>query len=91
MSDSAERWSQELRNAQEELSQKTVVVTTGGGAVRVVMSGTQECREIAIDPSKLEDLDELAALVQLAVNQAIRDSQLMAARRLSPFSDQLDE
>ena len=56
------------------------------------MSGTQECLSVEIVDDILQsgDVRHLEGLVLLAVNQAIRDSQLMAARRLSPFSGDLD-
>ena len=83
---------EELSSAKAELAERRVEASAGGGAVRVVMSGTQECLEVVIAPELLTsgDIDELQELVLLAVNQAIQDSQLMAARRLSPLSDELD-
>ena len=91
MNDSRERWSHELRSAQEELAEQTIEVRAGQGAIRVVMSGTQECKEVEIDLDRLAEPERLSDLVLVAVNQAIRDSQLLAARRLSRFSDQMDE
>ena len=87
-----DRLNQELRKAQSELAQSSVEATAGRGAVKITMSGTQECLsvEIAEDILGSGDVRQLEGLVLLAVNQAIRDSQLMAARRLSPFSGDLD-
>ena len=86
------RLDQELRQAQSELAQASVEATAGSGAVKVTMSGTQECLSVEIKDEVLEsgDVRKLEGLVLLAVNQAIRDSQLMAARRLSHFSGDLD-
>lgn len=86
------RMDQELRKAQSELAQSSVEATAGRGAVKVTMSGTQECLSVKIVDDILQsgDVRHLEGLVLLAVNQAIRDSQLMAARRLSPFSGDLD-
>ena len=86
------RLDRELRKAQAELAQSSVEAIAGSGAVKVTMSGTQECLsvEIADDLHNSSDVRQLEGLVLLAVNQAIRDSQLMAARRLSPFSGDLD-
>ncbi len=82
------RMQEELSRAQEDLANETVEVTAGGAAVRVVMSGTQECRQVVISPELLEagDVEMLQDLVLLAVNQAIHESQVMAARRLGPAS-----
>jgi hypothetical protein len=52
------------------------------------MSGTQECQQVIIDESLLGDgdLEMLQDLILLAVNQAIHDSQALAARRLGPLT-----
>lgn len=88
----ADRWQRELAQAQAELAQQMVEASAGQGAVRVVMSGTQECHRVVIDPDLLAqgDATRLQDLVLLAVNQAIKDSQLLAARRLSPLTGELD-
>lgn len=94
MSDQSERFeqlSEELRRAQEELETASIEASAGRGGVTVRMSGTQECLSIRIEPRMFEGegRDQLEDLLVLAVNQAIKDSQLLAARRLSPFTDQL--
>ncbi len=83
-----ERMQAELAQAQAELAEQTVEASAGGGAVRVLMSGTQECRSVSIAARLLREAEAetLQELVLLAVNQAIRDSQLLAARRLGPLS-----
>jgi hypothetical protein len=58
--------------------------TAGGGAVVVVMSGTQECKEIrikkdAVDP---EDVETLEDLVKAAVADALAKSKQLAADKL---------
>ena len=83
-----QRMQAELAQAQAELAEQTIEASAGGGAVKVIMTGTQECRSISIDPGLLQsgDVSMLQDLVLLAVNQAIRDSQLLAARRLGPLT-----
>jgi DNA-binding YbaB/EbfC family protein len=83
-----QKMQQELAKAQSDLAEQTIEASAGGGAVKVVMSGTQECRSVTIAPSLLEsgDASMLQDLVLLAVNQAIQDSQLLAARRLGPLT-----
>lgn len=83
-----QRMQAELAQAQVELAEQTIEASAGGGAVKVVMTGTQECRSITIDPGLIQSGDGsmLQDLVLLAVNQAIRDSQLLAARRLGPLT-----
>lgn len=94
MSDQGERFealSEELRRAQQELETASVEASAGQGGVTVRMSGTQEVLQIRIEPRMYEDQarTDLERLLVLAMNQAIKDSQLLAARRLSPFTDQL--
>jgi len=77
-----------LARAQAELEDENVEVTAGGGVVRVAMSGTQVCKAVVIEPQLLEegDVEMLQDLLLLAVNQAIQDSQALAARKLGPMT-----
>ncbi len=72
-----------LERAQTELASATVEGSAGGGAVVVVMTGTQECREVriakdAVDP---DDVETLQDLVLAAVKDALdRARQLQSDR-----------
>jgi DNA-binding YbaB/EbfC family protein len=79
---------QQLEKTKEQLAKETVEAGAGGGAVKIVMSGTQECQSVEIAPHLFEesDVEMLQDLIMLAVNQAIHDSQVMAARRLGPLA-----
>jgi len=73
-----------MEKAQTELGSLTVEGTAGGGAVAVVMTGTQEAREIrisadAVDPTDVETLQDL---VLAAVNDALARSKELAAQKL---------
>jgi DNA-binding YbaB/EbfC family protein len=83
----------QLVQTQEALKHETVEASAGGGAVTVVMSGTQECQTVQIDAELFAsgDVDMLQDLVLLAVNQAILDSQAMAARKLGPLAGGLGQ
>jgi hypothetical protein len=80
-----------LEETRKQLAEETIEASAGRGAVRVIMSGTQECRQVIIAPAALEknDPERLQELVRLAVNQAIKDSQLLAARKLGPIAGPL--
>lgn len=72
----AQKMQQDMEKAQQELSEKTVEATVGGGAVRVVASGEKEILEIniskdAVDP---EDVEMLEDLILTAVNEALRQA-----------------
>jgi DNA-binding YbaB/EbfC family protein len=73
-----------MAKAQEELAAATVEGTAGGGAVVVVLTGTQDVRSIkiqkdAVDP---EDVDTLQDLVLAAFTDALKKSRELAAQRL---------
>jgi DNA-binding YbaB/EbfC family protein len=73
-----------MEKAQSELGELTVQGTAGGGAVTVVMTGTQEAKDIriskdAVDPTDVETLQDL---VLAAVNDALARSKELAAQKL---------
>jgi DNA-binding YbaB/EbfC family protein len=84
---------EKLVSAQENLKDLTVEVTAGGGAIRIVMSGTQECKEVAIAADLLEsgDVEMVQDLLLLAVNQAVQESQALAAKQLGPLAGGLGQ
>jgi len=70
----AQKMQQELLKAQEELAEKTVEATVGGGAVKVVATGAKEIKEIIISPDAVDpdDVETLQDLILAAVNEALR-------------------
>ena len=73
-----------MAKAQEELAAATVEGSAGGGAVVVVLTGTQECKSVriqkdAVDPSDVETLQDL---VLAAYTDALKKSRELAAQRL---------
>jgi DNA-binding YbaB/EbfC family protein len=83
-----QRLQEQLEQTQSELAEEVIEASVGGGAVKISMSGAQECRSVVIAPHLLQegDVEMLQDLVLLAINQAIHDSQAMAARRLGPLA-----
>jgi len=79
---------QDMAKMQEELANRTVESTAGGGAVKVVANGRQELVEIEIKPEAVdpEDIEMLQDLVLAAVNEALRKSQEMAANEMSKIT-----
>jgi hypothetical protein len=73
-----------MARVQAELAEATVEATVGGGAVRVVMTGTQELRSIEIDPATVdpEDVEILQDLVFAAVTDALAQSKGLAADKM---------
>ena len=73
-----------MAKAQAELAETTVEGTAGGGAVVVVLTGTQDIKDIkikkdAVDPDDVETLEDL---VRAAFTDALTKSRELAAQRL---------
>ncbi len=70
----AQKMQQEFMKMQQELESTDFEFTSGGGAVKAVVSGTREFKEIIIDPEAVdpEDVEMLQDLVLAAVNGALK-------------------
>ena len=84
----AQQFQARLAKAQEELESQTVETSSGGGMVKVVATGKQTIESIiierdAVDP---EDVELLQDMVLAAVNDALNQSQAMAAERLGAIT-----
>lgn len=79
---------EQMETTQAELAIETVTATVGGGAVKVTMTGAQECRGIEIDPELLKDADAemLQDLILSGVNLALDQSRKMAEERMGPLT-----
>jgi DNA-binding YbaB/EbfC family protein len=79
---------EEMVKTQEALGDETVIVTAGGGAITVVISGHQKIQSITIEPEVVDpdDMEMLQDLVTAAVNEAIDKSQQLAADRLGALT-----
>ena len=81
-----------LLKAQEELSNTTLEVSSGGGAVKVTINGKQEVQSVKILPEVInpDDVELLEDLVLTAVNEAIAKSQEVAAEQLGGLTGGLN-
>jgi DNA-binding YbaB/EbfC family protein len=77
-----------LAKAQQELAEMTTEVSSGGGAIKIVIDGQQRIRSVTISPEAInaEDTEMLEDLVMAAVNEAIQKSQELAASHLSSLT-----
>jgi nucleoid-associated protein EbfC len=82
----------DMVKAQEALADETLEVSVGGGAVTIVITGQQRIRSIVLKPEVIdpEDADMLQDMLVAAVNQAIEQSQAMAAERLEGLTGGLN-
>lgn len=81
----AQRMQAEMARVQEELKDERVEASVGGGAVKVVMTGELLVDSVAIDASAVDpdDIAMLQDMVAAAVNEAVRQAQDLAARKMS--------
>ncbi|MDI9419009.1 MAG: YbaB/EbfC family nucleoid-associated protein [Firmicutes bacterium] len=82
----------DMAKAQEELKNKTVEATAGGGVVSVVANGSQEIVSITIKPEAVDpdDVEMLEDLVMAAVNEALRKAQELAAQEMQKLTGGLN-
>lgn len=78
-----------MGKVQEELETETVEATAGGGAVRVVATGTQKVVSVTIDPAAVSDTEMLQDLVVAAVNEAMERSKQLAASKMQAVASGL--
>ena len=78
-----------MSKVQEELETETVEASAGGGAVRVVASGTQKVVSVTIDPDAASDTEMLQDLVVAAVNEAMEKSKQLAASKMQSVASGL--
>lgn len=78
----------DMAKLQEELVNKTVEATAGGGAVKIVMNGKQEVQALEIDPEVLnpDDAEMVQDLLIAVFNEALRKSQDMVSQEMNKIT-----
>jgi len=71
-----------MNKVQSELETETVEATAGGGAIRVVATGTQKLVSVTIDPAAAGELEMLQDMVVAVVNEAMEKSKELAAAKM---------
>lgn len=81
----AQKMQADMARIQEELKDERVEASVGGGAVKVVMTGELTVASVTIDPAAVdvEDISMLEDMVTAAVNEALRQTQDLTARKMS--------
>jgi len=80
----AKNMQKKMEEMQEELEKRTLEVTSGGGAVKIVISGKKEISEIVLSPDVVDpdDVEMLQDLLVAAVNEAVRQAEEMSAKEM---------
>ncbi|MGD9973650.1 MAG: YbaB/EbfC family nucleoid-associated protein [Desulfatirhabdiaceae bacterium] len=88
----AQKIQSRILKLQEELADKTIETTSGGGMVKVVANGKQQIVSIHIEKEVVdpEDVDMLQDLVLAAVNDALSKSQEMVSAEMGKLTGGLN-
>lgn len=78
----------DMQKMQEELKQRTVDVSTGGGAVKLVMNGEKQVKSLVISPAAVdpEDVEMLQDLISAAINEAVKKVDDMMAAEMGKLT-----
>ena len=75
----AQEMQKKMVATQEEMGSKTVEATAGGGAIKVVVSGKKEIKEIVLNKDIIDpdDVEMLQDLIIACTNEALRKAEDM--------------
>ena len=84
----AQKMQKQMMEVQEELANRTVEASVGGGMVTVVANGQQDILSIRIDPEVVDptDIEMLQDLILAAVNEAHRKAQELMTDEMSKLT-----
>lgn len=84
----AQEMQSRMAKIQEELAQKTVDGSAGGGMVQVTVNGQLALTRIKIDPSVInsEEKEMLEDLIMAAINDGMRKARDMASSEMSKIT-----
>ena len=87
-----QKMQQDMMKLQEELKEKTVEATAGGGVVKVVASGKKQIIDIKIDPEVVDpdDVEMLQDLIMAAANEALQKAEDMVADEMGKLTGGLN-
>lgn len=83
-----QKMQQDMLKMQEELKNRTVEATAGGGAVTVVVTGRKTVEKVTIAPNAVdpEDVEMLEDLVTTAINEAMRKVDEMTEKEMGKIT-----
>ncbi len=88
----AQKMQADLARVQSQLEEMTVEASSGGGMVKVEVTGKLEVRKISLDPQVIdpEDVEILEDMVLAAVNEGLRKAQELAASEMQKVTGGLN-
>lgn len=83
MMQKAQRMQENMQKVQEELAQMEVTGQSGGGVVKVTITGKMEARKVQLDPAALADAEMLEDLIVAAFNDAVAKANDESNKRMA--------
>jgi len=87
----AQQFQAKMAKLQEEIGERTVETSAGGGMISVVANGRQEIISVRIDPEVVDpqDVEMLQDLVLAAVNDALTQAKNMMNEEMGKLTEGL--
>ena len=84
----AQKMQKDMEKAQQELENKIVEVSVGGGAITIVATAKKEIKEIVIKPEVVDrdDVEMLQDLILTGVNEALRKADEVAGAEMGKIT-----
>lgn len=81
-----------MKKLQEELAQKTYEATSGGGAVKIVVTGENKITTVQIDPEVLKagDVEMLQDMITTAANEALKTAKETSQKEMEKITGGLN-
>ena len=83
MMQKAQRMQENMQKVQEELAQMEVTGQSGGGVVKITITGKMEARKVQLDPAALTDAEMLEDLIVAAFNDAVAKANDESNKRMA--------
>lgn len=85
MLEQAQKMQQSLMEIQEQLGEDIIEGNAGNGAVKVMMTGKHEVKDVKVDPDAVDedDLEMLEDMLVAAFNNALEAANQHAAERMN--------
>lgn len=87
-----QKMQKEMLKMQEELQQQTITAASGGGIIRVEVSGKKELTSLIIAPEAVnpDDVEMLQDMIIAAVNEGLRKVEEMMATEMQKLTGGLN-
>lgn len=87
-----QKMQKQMEAAQKEIEEKEIEATSGGGAVKVTITGKKDMKAIKIDPEVVDadDVEMLEDLILAAINEAFRKADAESANSMEKVTGGLN-